>query len=86
MSNKEAYEFLKSDDAQFYMDYFQGSATRALAEVGGTLTEDNALKFCQCLWEQLPDRMGIRFGAFFRICEFAEEYCFGEDDDGKEDE
>lgn len=34
-------------------------------------------KFCQTLWEFLPDDPSIRHGAFFKLCDFAEQYVFG---------
>lgn len=37
-------------------------------------------QFCQFFWSDLPDSPSIRHGAFFTICDFAEFYCFGDDD------
>ena len=39
-------------------------------------------KFYQVMWEELPDNPNIRHGAFFKICDFAEQYCFPGEDEG----
>lgn len=39
-------------------------------------------KFCQRVWEALPDNSLIRSGAFFGICDFAEYSTFGDEDEG----
>jgi hypothetical protein len=41
-------------------------------------TREEILKQFQDFWEALPDSPEIRTGAFFPICDLAEEYCFGE--------
>lgn len=53
-----------------------------------TTAEQAALfcKFCQLLWEDLPDSPSIRAGAFFDICDFAEYHCFGDEQPGADDE
>lgn len=40
---------------------------------------EELLKPFQDLWEILPDSPAIRCGPFFKICDLAEEYCFGEE-------
>lgn len=39
----------------------------------------------QAFWERLPDDKSIRRGPFFTICDLAEAYCFGDEDDGVDD-
>lgn len=79
MKSPEALEFLQSLAARQYMDDFPEATRRALdrLDFSGIVIEDNALYFCQLLWEELPDSEYIRQGAFFTICDFAEQYCFG---------
>ena len=58
----DAYEFAKNRSGV------------SIEQPGDSLTSLG--RFYQFLWEALPDAPGIRHGAFYRICDFAEAYCF----------
>lgn len=38
-------------------------------------------ELCQHVWELLPDNVGIRTEGFNELCDVAEEWCFGADDE-----
>lgn len=78
--------FLTSKEFADYAKEFPGSYRAAVAAAGLdhiASREDWPLEweklgwFCQYFWECLPHDPGIRHGAFFKVCEFAEIWCFG---------
>jgi len=78
---EQMLEHIKSPEFLTYVEAFPDSydqarlATQVSIDEPGT--DVQALgRFYQRLWEALPDAPGIRFGAFYKICDFAEAYCF----------
>lgn len=89
MANK-AREWLKTPEALSYLRRWELPAARASVNSGldfNHLEEADdivLLSFFQYFWEALPDIPDIRTGAFFRVCDFAEFYCFEMEDDKRE--
>lgn len=48
-------------------------------------TMDELLGPFQRFWEALPDSSGIRRFPFFKICDLAEQYMYGDDDDDEDE-
>lgn len=74
-----------------YVKYFPDSVAEANYYAGITFEEIMEFNFdefneykvgqwFQDFWEALPDNASIRFGAFYKICDIAEQYCFGEEE------
>jgi hypothetical protein len=82
----DCHNFLNTVEFRDYAREFSGAYVRACARVNldpdkrshWPLEWDKIGKFCQVFWETLPDHSMIRHGAFFKLCEFAEHYCFGD--------
>lgn len=84
--SQDCHAFLNSEPFAQYAKDFHGSYLRACSRVN--LDPDNRAKwpknwekigrFCQMFWETLPDQSVIRKGAFFELCDFAEDYTFGD--------
>lgn len=82
----DCHTFLNSESFADYAKAYPSAYTRACARL--SLDPDNRLtwpmewdkvgQFCQEFWELLPDSPSIRFGAFFKLCDFAEDWCFGD--------
>jgi hypothetical protein len=83
---QDCFNFLNSDDFKQYSKDFLSSYIRACEQE--SLDPNNRSKwpmnweklgsFCQSFWEALPDSASIRQGAFFKLCDFSEDYCFGD--------
>ena len=64
--------------AQYYLHIWKNvSHTKPLNEC----TRNELLKPFQDFWEKLPDKQEIRGYPFFLICDLAEEYLMGDEDD-----
>lgn len=90
----EAEKFRSSKQFASYMAQFMVSFDVVFNRVGIKLDEpittqeqaEKFAKFCQLLWEDLPDSPSIRTGAFFTLCDFAEYHCYGDQVSPGEDE
>lgn len=86
MTTENATEFFNSDEFMDYAKSFQSAYDKAFEGAfngkypSDTTTRNKWGEFYQRLWEALPDSPRIRYGAFFQICLFAADYCFGEDE------
>lgn len=81
---EECKEFLMSEEFARYAAEFPVAYAKAclktdlINSIGEWPLDWRKLgAFCQRFWETLPDDPSIRHGAFFRLCDFAERYCFG---------
>lgn len=81
---EECKAFLLSDEFERYAKAYPVAYAKACIRID-LITERNTWpvewkrlgNFCQVFWETLPDDPSIRRGAFFRLCDFAEQYVFG---------
>lgn len=77
---EEAMGYLNTEAFKQYVEMFPAAWREALRRIGEAPKHSNVLELFQRLWEELPDSPDIRIHpAFYRICDYAEEYCFGED-------
>lgn len=82
----DCYEFLNSTEFAMYAMEFSLPYLRACARVNldpidrtkWPLNWDKIGRFCQEFWDCLPAESRIRHGAFFKLCDFAEDWCFGD--------
>lgn len=80
-------EFFNSTEFIDYIKSFPHAYKKALEDTfhgkvpTDITTSEQWGEFYQRLWEVLPDSPRIRYGAFFRICDFAEDFCFGSSDE-----
>jgi hypothetical protein len=82
---QDCFNFLNSESFNQYAKDFNGPYLRACSRVN--LDPSNRAewpmhwekigRFCQMFWETLPDQSVIRKGAFFDLCNFAEDYTYG---------
>jgi hypothetical protein len=83
---QDCHNFLNSAAFNQYAKDFHGSYVRACYRVSlepndranWPLNWEKIGRFCQMFWETLPDQSVIRKGAFFDLCNFAEDYTFGD--------
>lgn len=86
MSQAQAcWDFLQSELFAEYVSEHEGAYKNGCKMVG--LSPDARAqwpiefqtlgKFCHYFWFSLPDDPSIRHGAFFKLCDFAEQYVFG---------
>jgi hypothetical protein len=83
---QDCFNFLNSFAFKKYSDDFQAPYFAACKEVGldpygqkkWPMEWEKIGRLCQVFWEKLPNHSMIRRGAFFELCNFAEDYCFGD--------
>jgi hypothetical protein len=83
---QDCHAFLNSESFSQYAKSFPGAYVRA--SVRASLDPqardkwpkfwEKIGRFCQFFWEELPDSPAIRKGAFFELCNFAEDYTYGD--------
>lgn len=83
---QDCFTFLNSELFKRYANEFNGAYLRACSRVN--LDPSNRSewpkhwekigRFCQMFWEELPDQSVIQKNAFFVLCNFAEDYTFGD--------
>jgi hypothetical protein len=82
----DCHAFLNSESFAQYANAFPKAYVGACARVNldpldrlqWPLEWDKVGRFCQEFWELLPESSEIRYGAFFKLCDFAEDWCFGD--------
>lgn len=82
----DCFRFLNSESFSDYAEEFKSAYRAACYKVG--LSPDSRKDwpivwekvgyFCQEFWDRLPSNSSIRHGAFFQLCDFAEDWCFGD--------
>ena len=76
---------LHKDTILQYCAKFPGATAWTLNAMNLESTQEvnpeNAGAFCQEMWEQLPDDPYIHTTGFTQLCDIAEVYCFGEEND-----
>jgi hypothetical protein len=83
---QDCFNFLNSPDFKQYAKDFHGPYLKACARVNldpatrdhWPLEWEKIGRFCQEFWDTLPDHSMIRRGAFFQLCNFAEDFTFGD--------
>lgn len=61
-------------------NYYSGITFEAISKLDfDEFSEYKVGQWFQDFWEALPDSASIRFGAFYKICDIAEEFCYGEE-------
>ncbi len=83
---QDCFNFLNSEAFKQYAKEFDAAYIRACWRVSldpqnraqWPMNWDKIGRFCQMFWETLPDQSVIRKGAFFDLCDFAEDYTFGD--------
>jgi hypothetical protein len=83
---RDCHAFLNTKEFLLYAKDFNVAYTRACYRVKldpnnrseWPMEWDKVGRFCQYFWEELPDNAVIRRGPFFKLCDFAEDFTFGD--------
>jgi len=82
---EEMQVFIQSPMFLTYVEHFP-DAYQAASELTSVSIEQpgddlrQLGRFYQTMWDALPDAPYIRHGAFYKICDFAEKYCYPDED------
>lgn len=82
----DCFKFLNSFEFENYAEQFSSEYLTACLKVNldpinrenWPMNWEKLGRFCQEFWEELPNSPRIRYGAFFKLCDFAEDWCYGD--------